>query len=91
MSRTPWRNEGATAGEHHHQLPNKAAVEGPAICFGLLEIEQGGGMTHEQFVRLLMSATVNRYTTTGNDIVVVVKWVRVLDVFITVEQQYSSR
>lgn len=44
-----------------HQLPILAAVEGPAACFRLLEIDESRGMTHEQFVGLLISATDNRF------------------------------
>lgn len=41
-------------------LPVKAAIEGPAACFRLLEIDGDLGMKHHQFVGLLMSATDNR-------------------------------
>lgn len=43
-----------------HQLPVKAAIEGPAACFRLLEIDDSSGMKHDQFVALLLSATDNR-------------------------------
>lgn len=46
---------------YHQKLPVQAAIEGPAACFRLLEIDDGRGMQHEQFVRLLMSATDNRF------------------------------
>lgn len=46
--------------DEHHQLPVKAAIEGAAACFRLLEIDDGSGMKHDQFVALLMSATDNR-------------------------------
>ncbi|CAM9404677.1 unnamed protein product [Ectocarpus fasciculatus] len=45
---------------HQHQLPVHAAIEGPAACFRLLEINTHLGMKHDQFVGLLLSATDNR-------------------------------
>lgn len=45
---------------HQQQLPVRAAIEGPAACFRLLEIDDGSGMKHDQFVALLMTATDNR-------------------------------
>lgn len=48
------------AAVHQHQLPVHAAIEGPAACFRLLEIDTHLGMKHDQFVGLLMSATDNR-------------------------------
>lgn len=46
------------------QLPVHAAVEGPKICFRLLEIDDIRGMVHEQFMALMSSAMDNRYTNT---------------------------
>lgn len=44
------------------KLPAKAVIEGPSSYFRLLGIDQaGGGLRHEQFAALLMSATDNRY------------------------------
>lgn len=48
------------AAVHGQRLPVKAAIEGPAACFRLLEIDSDLGMRHDQFVGLLMSATDNR-------------------------------
>ncbi|CAN0275302.1 unnamed protein product [Ectocarpus sp. 6 AP-2014] len=48
------------AATHQHQLPIHAAIEGPAACFRLLEIDTHLGMKHDQFVGLLMSTTDNR-------------------------------
>lgn len=54
---------------HHQQLPVQAAVEGPAACFRLMEVDDNGSdddpknrasMRHGHFIRLLMSATDNR-------------------------------
>ena len=42
------------------KLPAKAVIEGPSSYFRLLEIDQAGGLRHEQFAALLMSATDNR-------------------------------
>lgn len=41
-------------------LPAKAVIEGPSSYFRLLGIDQAGGLRHEQFAALLMSATDNR-------------------------------
>ncbi|CAM9359647.1 unnamed protein product [Hapterophycus canaliculatus] len=50
------------AAVRRQELPVKAAIEGPAACFRLLEIDGDLGMKHDQFVGLLMSATDNRMT-----------------------------
>lgn len=47
----------APAAQH---LPVKAIMEGPSACFRLLDVDDGLGMKHADFVRLLYSATDNR-------------------------------
>ena len=50
----------ASPGHNVNKLPAKAVIEGASSCFRLLGIDQGGGLRHEQFAALLMSATDNR-------------------------------
>lgn len=48
------------AARQQEQLPVKAAIEGPAACFRLLDIDESLGMRHTEYVGLLYSATDNR-------------------------------